>query len=71
MLVAEEQLSPALLTESLTTLYRDRQHYIDAMSKSTQKNGVEVILGLIDEITLPGRFGEAPTPGTSQEHPGR
>ena len=51
MLVEEENLTPQVLTDRLLKLYENRQGYIDAMGKSTQKNGVNVILGLIDEIT--------------------
>ena len=51
MVVEEEKLTPEVLTDSLLKLYENRQSYIDAMGKSTQKNGVDVILGLIDEIT--------------------
>ena len=50
MLVEEEQLNADLLAEKLHELYENRASYIDAMAKSSQKNGVEVILGLIDEI---------------------
>ena len=50
MVVEEEQLTATVLTESLLKLYEDRQRYIDAMAKSSQKNGVDVILSLIDEI---------------------
>ena len=50
MLTEEEQLTPELLIENLQKLYENRTDYIAAMEKSTQKNGVEVILSLIDEI---------------------
>ena len=50
MLVEEETLTAKLLTEKLHELYENRASYIEAMQKSSQKNGVEVILGLIDEI---------------------
>ena len=50
MLVEEENLTAKLLTEKLHELYENRASYIEAMQKSSQKNGVEVILGLIDEI---------------------
>ncbi len=50
MLVEEENLTAPVLAKSLEKLYGNRRTYIDAMTKSTQKSGSDVILSLIDEI---------------------
>ena len=50
MLVEEENLTAPVLAKSLEKLYENRRTYIDAMTKSTQKSGSDVILSLIDEI---------------------
>ncbi|MBR6321701.1 MAG: undecaprenyldiphospho-muramoylpentapeptide beta-N-acetylglucosaminyltransferase [Lachnospiraceae bacterium] len=50
MLVEEENLTADVLVDSLKKLYENRGTYVEAMAKSTQKNGVDVILGLVDEI---------------------
>ncbi|MBP5253969.1 MAG: undecaprenyldiphospho-muramoylpentapeptide beta-N-acetylglucosaminyltransferase [Lachnospiraceae bacterium] len=51
MVIEEEQLTAASLTEGLLSLYRDRDRYVRAMENSPAKNGVDVVLGLIDELT--------------------
>ena len=37
--------------EKLAELYENRETFRKTMSESTQSSGVDVILGLIDEIT--------------------
>lgn len=51
MMVPEEELSPKRLVSALDELYQDREKYIAAMKKSSQSNGVDVILKLIQELT--------------------
>jgi len=49
--IEEEQLTKDILIEGIRELYRDRAKYIEAMEKSSQNDGVNIILGLIDEVT--------------------
>lgn len=51
MALEEEFVNKDSLVRALNTLYEHRDRYIAAMSKSEQSNGVDVILGLIDELT--------------------
>lgn len=51
MVIEEESLTPESLTQGLLSLYENRSQYIAAMEASTQGNGVEFILGLIEELT--------------------
>ena len=51
MVIEEEQLTPAVLSDALHRLYESRAQYVTAMEKSAQQNGVDVILGLIDGLT--------------------
>ncbi len=50
MMLEEEALTADSLVGNLQTLYQNREKYREAMKASTQKSGVSVILGLIDEI---------------------
>ena len=50
MVLEQAALTPELLFESLRELYRTRDTYIKAMEESTARSGVDVILGLIDEL---------------------
>ena len=49
MVMNDDDLSPALLTEKITELYFTRQTYIEAMSKSNQLHAVKAITDLIEE----------------------
>ena len=49
--IEEEELTKDSLVAGIRELYRDRETYIAAMEKSSQTNGVDVILDLIDEIS--------------------
>ena len=51
MVIEEEELTEDALVEGLKKLYENRETYQKAMAESSQSNGVDVILGLIDEIT--------------------
>lgn len=52
MVVPQSELTVEKLVSSLHSLYSNREVYIDAMQKSPQASGVEVILGLIDELVF-------------------
>jgi len=49
MVINDDDLSPALLTEKVTELYFTRQTYIEAMSKSHQLSAIATITNLIEE----------------------
>ena len=49
MVMNDDDLSPALLTEKITELYFTRQTYIEAMSRSNQLHAVKAITDLIEE----------------------
>ena len=49
MVMNDDDLSPALLTEKITELYFTRQTYIEVMSKSNQLHAVKAITDLIEE----------------------
>ena len=51
MVIEEEQLTPAVLSDALHRLYETRAQYVTAMEQSAQQSGVDVILGLIDGLT--------------------
>ena len=51
MVIEEEELTDERLVEGLLSLYEQRDRYIAKMAESAQSNGVDVILGLIDELT--------------------
>ena len=51
MVVPQAELTPEKLVSSLAELYENRETFRKTMSESTQSSGVDVILGLIDEIT--------------------
>jgi UDP-N-acetylglucosamine--N-acetylmuramyl-(pentapeptide) pyrophosphoryl-undecaprenol N-acetylglucosamine transferase len=46
----EDDLTTTLLTTKVHELYRDRQKYRDAMSKSGQMDSIKTILNLIEEV---------------------
>ena len=50
VVIDEDYLSPALLTEKVQELYFSRQTYIDAMRGSQQTDAISTILGLLDEV---------------------
>ena len=45
----DDALTPEMLCEKVTELFFERQHYIDAMSKSNQLNAIKTIMNLIME----------------------
>ena len=47
----EEDITTEKLTAELRGLYENREKYIDAMEKSGQNRGVEIVMGLIHELT--------------------
>ncbi len=47
MVLKEEKLTPQSLVQSLKELYRDKDKYIEAMSKSTQSSAIDRIMELI------------------------
>ena len=47
MVLQEELLTPQSLMDALKELYRDRDRYIAAMSKSSQSTAIDMIMGLI------------------------
>ena len=51
MVIEEEDLTDESLIQGLLSLYENREKYITKMAESAQSNGVDVILGLIDELT--------------------
>ena len=50
MVLKEELLTPESLLRSLKELYRDRDQYIEAMSKSSQSAAIDVIMELITSV---------------------
>lgn len=51
VVIPQAELTPEKLTAALLDLYARRSEFISAMENSAQTSGVDVILGLIDEIT--------------------
>lgn len=51
LVIQEEALTPESLLEGVTQVYERRADYINAMSKSKQSNGVEIVLNLIKELS--------------------
>ena len=51
MVIEEEELTDDSLIRGILSLYENREQYISKMAESEQANGVNVILGLIDELT--------------------
>lgn len=51
MVMQQEALTAETLTRALLTLYEERDRYRNAMENSPASNGVDVILGLIRELT--------------------
>lgn len=49
--IEEENLTTKLLTDTVFSVYENRQKYIYAMEKSGQHNGVKIILELIKEVS--------------------
>lgn len=45
----EEKITDELLLKTIRKLYAERSKYIDAMEKSSQTNGVDIVLNLIKE----------------------
>ncbi|MBD5451239.1 MAG: undecaprenyldiphospho-muramoylpentapeptide beta-N-acetylglucosaminyltransferase [Lachnospiraceae bacterium] len=50
MMADEDYLTAVTLTEKVHELYFTRQTYIDAMQNSNQRNSIDTIVGLIEEI---------------------
>lgn len=50
MVLEEEELTNELLLNSVNTLYKDRQKYIDAMEHSQMSDAVSTIVNLIEEV---------------------
>lgn len=46
----EETLTDELLLSTIHEVYKNRSKYVEAMGKSSQSNGVKVVLGLIKEL---------------------
>ncbi|MGN0298212.1 MAG: undecaprenyldiphospho-muramoylpentapeptide beta-N-acetylglucosaminyltransferase, partial [Lachnospiraceae bacterium] len=46
----EENLTDQLLLDTIHEVYQNRTQYVEAMSKSSQSNGVKVVMGLIQEL---------------------
>ena len=51
LVLKEEMLTPESLLSSLKELYRDRDKYIDAMSKSSQSGAIDIIMDLIRSLS--------------------
>ena len=49
--IQEEDLNVSSLIQAVNEVYKNRSSYIDAMSKSKQSNGVDIVLGLIEELS--------------------
>lgn len=54
IVIDEDYLSPALLTEKVQELYFTRQTYVDAMGKSHQGNAISTLIKLFDEVIKEG-----------------
>ncbi len=50
MVLKEEVMTAATLTDAAETLYADRDRYIDAMTASGQMDSIEIIMKLIREV---------------------
>lgn len=50
MLADEDYLTPLLLTEKAHELYFTRQSYIEAMQGSSQRNSIDTIVNLIEDV---------------------
>ena len=55
VVIDEDYLSPALLTEKVQELYCSRQTYISAMRGSQQTNAIDTIVKLLDEVCEAGQ----------------
>lgn len=49
--VKEEELSNETLLDAIHTVFKNKDSYIDAMSKSTQNNAIDTITSLIEEVS--------------------
>ena len=47
MSMEQEQLTPAALTDALTTLYADRQRFISTMRSDARADGTDAVLQVI------------------------
>ncbi|OFI06531.1 UDP-N-acetylglucosamine transferase [Clostridium acetireducens DSM 10703] len=52
LVIEEEELSKNIIIEKLNYLYNNRNKYIKSMEKSSLKNAVDLIVNLIDKISL-------------------
>ena len=50
MVMAQADLTPEKLTAALNDLFEKKDSYVSAMKKAAENSGVNVILGLIDEL---------------------
>ena len=50
MVIAQADLTPEKLTAALNDLFEKKDSYVSAMKKAAENSGVNVILGLIDEL---------------------
>ena len=51
MVLEEEALSDDTLLDTIQTLYREKDSYIEAMEHSSQQDSIETIIGLIQDIS--------------------
>lgn len=51
IVLEEEQLNNDILLTSIQKLYREKDAYINAMKQSSQQDAIQIILGLIQNIT--------------------
>ena len=51
MVLEEEELKGDVLLSSIQKLYREKDSYIDAMKQSSQKDSIETILNLIQQVS--------------------
>ena len=49
--IKEEDLQVASLIKAINNVYKNKETYINAMSKSNQSNGVDTILELIKQLS--------------------
>ncbi len=51
IVLEEEQLNNDVLLTSIQKLYREKDAYIDAMKQSSQQDSIQIILGLIQDVS--------------------
>lgn len=51
IVLEEEQLNNDILLTSIQKLYREKDAYIDAMKQSSQQDAIQIILGLIQDVS--------------------